>query len=162
MLQIHSSTRLPLLRLVDPLYDEWVILWNETAVENGYSYMAEKRAGKPTLDEIKSIVKSWIDEQTDQRILSSHTYEGHMVWLSAENQLNYKAAYDLAVQFKGEHGTLPLVFKLGTTDEPVYREFKTLEELTGFYLGVVAHKTACLTAGWQRKDNVNWERYEQD
>lgn len=117
--------------------------------------------GKPTLERIKEIVMGWIDGQTDERILSGHTYEGHLVWLSAENQLNYKAAYDLAVQFKGKHGTLPLVFKLGTTEAPIYREFSTLEDLTQFYLGVVAHKTSCLTAGWQRKDNINWDLYEQ-
>lgn len=153
----------PLILCIDPMHDEWLIRWHVDEPEDGYVSAESKIVkGKPTLDQIKEIVKSWIDEQTDQRILSGHTYEGHMVWLSAENQLNYKAAYDLAVQFKGEHGTLPLVFKLGTTDEPVYREFKTLEELTGFYLGVVAHKTACLTAGWQRKDNINWSKYEQE
>lgn len=154
-----SGENLPLLECYNAVKNQWLLRWRG---DSEGEWIETILTGKPTLDEIKSIVKSWIDEQTDQRILSGHTYEGHMVWLSAENQLNYKAAYDLAVQFKGEHGTLPLVFKLGTTDEPVYREFKTLEDLTGFYLGVVAHKTACLTAGWQRKDNVNWERYEQE
>lgn len=117
--------------------------------------------GKPSLEQIKDAVMGWIDQQTDQRILTGCTFEGHLVWLSAENQLNYKAAYDLAMQFQGAHGTLPLTFKLGTTEEPVYREFKTLEDLTAFYLSVVSHKTACLTEGWRAKDNIDWGRYEQ-
>lgn len=45
-------------------------------------------------------------------------YQGALVWLSRENQINYKAAFDLAMQFGGQHGTLPVTFKLGTTEDP--------------------------------------------
>ena len=38
------------------------------------------------------------------------------VWLSSENQFNYKAAYDLAVQTGG--ATLPVTFKFGTDEVP--------------------------------------------
>lgn len=108
---------------------------------------------------IKHDVLELYDQMTDQRIISGHTYHGALVWLSAENQLNYKAAYDLAVQFQGEHGTLPVTFKLGTTDQPIYHRFETIEQLTDFYLGVVAHKTACLTDGWALKDAIDWTKY---
>ena len=51
---------------------------------------------------------SWYNSQTDAAILSGFAYNGAHVWLSVENQYNYKAAYDLAVQTGGE--TLPVTF----------------------------------------------------
>jgi hypothetical protein len=69
------------------------------------------------------------------------------VWLSSENQFNYKAAYDLAVQTGG--ATLPVTFKFGTDEVPQYREFVTLEELTDFYTKAM-FRTRCLTAGGRK------------
>lgn len=153
----------PLILCIDPMHDEWLIRWHVDEPEDGYVSAESKIVkGKPTLDQIKEIVKSWIDEQTDQRILSGHTYEGHMVWLSRENQINYKAAFDLAMQFEGQHGTLPVMFKLGTAEQPVYRRFETLQDLQGFYLGVVWHIQMQLSLGWASKDHTNWSKYEQD
>jgi hypothetical protein len=38
------------------------------------------------------------------------------VWLSTENQFNYKAAFDLATQTGGK--SLPVTFKFGSTNNP--------------------------------------------
>ena len=76
--------------------------------ENGSaSYMEEEFGHKPTDEEIHTLVMSWYNSQTDAAILSGFAYNGAHVWLSVENQYNYKAAYDLAVQTGGE--TLPAV-----------------------------------------------------
>ena len=56
---------------------------------------------KPTDEEIRSTVTAWYNRETDKAILSGFIYEGIPVWLSSENQFNYKAAYDLAVQTGG-------------------------------------------------------------
>lgn len=80
------------------------------------------------------------------------------VWLSSENQFNYKAAYDLAVQTGGQN--LPIVFKFGATDEPVYHTFSTVEELSDFYLKAMTYINTVLAEGWAEKDAIDWEKYK--
>jgi len=80
------------------------------------------------------------------------------IWLSTENQFNYKAAYDLAVQTNGSN--LPIVFKFGTTNSPIYYTFETLEDLTNFYTSAMSYINTTLVEGWKEKDNINWESYK--
>jgi hypothetical protein len=68
------------------------------------------------------------------------------VWLSTENQFNYKAAYDLAVQTQG--ATLPVMFKFGTTDKPVYYTFEDMETFTDFYTKAIHYVNTNLSEGW--------------
>ena len=68
--------------------------------------------------DIKNAILDAINKDVDQKILSGFTWKDMPVWLSTENQFNYKAAYDLAVMAQGK--TLPVVFKFGTVDTPVY------------------------------------------
>ena len=80
------------------------------------------------------------------------------VWLSTENQFNYKAAYDLAVQTNGAN--LPQVFKFGSTENPEYYKFETVEELTDFYIKATTYINQCLAVGWAKKDSINWDEYQ--
>lgn len=148
--------------LLHPLRGVWqVMLYKGEADEEGLCEVVVKEyEGEPSLETIKADVLAHYDRRTDERILSAHRYEGALVWLSRENQINYKAAFDLAMQFAGQHGTLPVTFKLGTTEEPVYQRFETLEALQGFYLGVVGHIQAELLRGWTAKDKIDWSVYE--
>ena len=84
-------------------------------------------------------------------------YNGVQVWLSSENQFNYKAAYDLAIQTNGK--SLPVVFKFGTEDEPVYKQFNTLNELTNFYSQTMTYVQNTLAKGWQVKDSIDFSKY---
>ena len=103
------------------------------------------------------MIKYHID-QTDQKILSGLTYQNQMVWLSAENQANYKAAYDLAVQTQGEN--LPYKVKLGSEDEPSYREFSSLQDFKAFYLSIQRHIDTAIQEGWAKKDAIDWSQYQ--
>lgn len=80
------------------------------------------------------------------------------VWLSMENQFNYKAAFDLAVQTNGD--SLPITFKFGTDSEPVYHEFTTLADIHDFYIKAVAFKDKVLSDGWEAKDAFDFTPYE--
>lgn len=111
----------------------------------------------PTLLEIKNAVYEAINRDTDEKILGGFIWNDMEVWLSIENQFNYKSAYDLAVQKEGE--TLPVTFKFGTTEEPVYHIFETLTELEEFYSAAVKYVSETLSAGWAMKDSIDWEDY---
>lgn len=112
----------------------------------------------PTLQEIKTMILDWYDNQTDDEILQGFKWNGNLVWLSTENQFNYKVAYDLAVQTSGN--SLPITFKFGTRENPIYQEFTTLEELTSFYTAAMNHINSALKNGWDKKDSIDWSVYE--
>lgn len=101
-------------------------------------------------EEVKEGVCEVIDAITDRKIISGFKWEGTPVWLSMEAQVNYKAAYDLAVQTNG--ATLPTTFKIGTVTEPVYLEFSSVETLSAFILAIFGWINSCLSDGWERKD----------
>lgn len=128
-------------------------------VESGYGKWSEHIFKKRlTFLQIKDFILSEINKATDERILSGFIWKDMQVWLSSENQFNYKAAYDLAVQTNGEN--LPTVFKFGSTDNPVYYKFETIEELTDFYTKAVKFINEQLAIGWAKKDSINWDDYK--
>ena len=87
-------------------------------------------------------------------------WNGMQIWLSTENQFNYKAAFDLATMTEG--ATLPVTFKFGTTENPIYYEFQTVEEITEFYTASMEYVTMCLKQGWQEKDTFDFTSYDPD
>ena len=80
------------------------------------------------------------------------------MWLSTENQFNYKTAYDLAIQTNG--ATLPVTFKFGTDDNPIFHKFSNMEEFTEFYTASALFIQQTLQEGWDKKYNINWSAYE--
>lgn len=113
---------------------------------------------KPLEEEVKDVVLDYYNGLVDGRILSGYTWNGMNVWLSSENQFNYKAAYDIAVQTNGMN--LPLKFKFGSSNESAYHVFTTMEELQDFYMGAIAHIQNSLNDGWTVKDSVDWKIFE--
>lgn len=131
---------------------------NNDGTDDTVSFMEEDILHKPLLDEIKSIVREGINKETDNNILSGFIWKDMSVWLSSENQFNYKAAYDLAVQTNGAN--LPLTFKFGDSENPIYYKFEELEDLQDFYLKALEHINEQLVIGWKKKDSINWEQYK--
>lgn len=96
MRRVEGSAGVSLMECTNPVKDKWRIRWDVQEKENGSaSYMEEEFGHKPTDEEIRTLVMSWYNSQTDAAILSGFAYNGAPVWLSTENQYNYKAAYDL-------------------------------------------------------------------
>ena len=96
----------------------------------------------------------------DNEIYSGFVWNGYSVWLSTENQFNYKAAYDLAVQTGGS--SLPVTFKFGSDDNPQYYKFNTVEELSDFYTKSVGYIQDVLQRGWARKDGFDFSKYQEE
>ena len=122
-------------------------------------WMEEVVTFKPSIGYIKNLVIGWYNKNIDAKILSGFKWNDMPIWLSSENQFNYKAAYDLAVQTGGAN--LPITFKFGTTNEPVYHTFTTVEELNGFYLSAMAYINNTLAQGWKDKDSFDLEPYAE-
>lgn len=125
--------------------------------DTGYNYR-QRFDHRPTAEECRVVIKEVINKETDRKILEDFVWKGMSVWLSTENQFNYKAAYDLAVQTSG--ATLPIRFKFGTDAIPVYYDFETLEDFDDFYTKAMAHINTALYEGWTEKDLVDNSTFE--
>ena len=69
-----------------------------------------------------------------------------------------RQAYDLAIQTNG--ATLPVTFKFGTDDNPVFHKFSNMEVFTEFYTALALFIQQTLQEGWDKKFNINWSAYE--
>ena len=129
--------------------------------DNGYNYR-KNYDHKPSVDELKADIESLINEETDSTILYGFTWNGKSVYLSTENQINFKAAYDLAVQTNG--ATLPIKFKLGEDEDgnPVYHTFQKIEAFTDFFTKAFSYISKCLNEGWTKKDSIDYAKLLED
>lgn len=129
------------------------------SVETPLAVWQEKRFDhKPTMNEIKETILSYYNQKIECEILNGLKWNGMQIWLSTENQFNYKAAYDLAVQTNG--ATLPMIFKFGDEENVIYYEFKNMTEFTDFYMSSINHVQKTLSNGWKEKDSIDWTLFE--
>lgn len=143
---------------VNPRKNKWKVRWNITEKEDGSSDWYEQDYDhKPKLEEIRDTIVKFHNGQVDAKILSGFSWKDMPVWLSSENQFNYKASFDLAVQTNGQN--LPVRFKFGTDKEPKYYDFKTVEELSDFYTSAIKFINDTLQEGWAEKDSIDFSVY---
>ena len=156
MKRVQGSMDAALLECISPIKNKWRVRWDFSSDDN--SYMEEEFKYKPSLEEIKNLITSYCNDDVKQKILSGFSWKGYKVWLSTENQLNYKASHDLAVLKDGVN--LPVTFKFGDEYAPDYHTFSTVEELSDFYSKAVEYINNTLSAGWLKKEQIKWELYQ--
>ena len=124
-------------------------------------YLYKAQISQVTLDVVKNAVIEDINAQTDENVLTGFVWNNKPVWLSMENQFNFKSGYDLAVQTNGAN--LPIKYKIGQDEDgnPVYHTFTTVNTITDFFTKGTAYIIATLNDGWARKDSIDWQPYEE-
>lgn len=147
-------------QLVQIGHKNWLLIFGFCNDEELGGYNWRKNYDhKPTKAEIKNDVETLINGKIEKKILSGFDWRGIKVWLSLENQMNIKAAYDLAVQTDGER--LPKKMKLGEDEDgrPVYHTFEDLEEFSDFFKAVVDYIEQVRMEGWDEKDGINYGEF---
>lgn len=157
MKRVTGSKNVMLIECTNSVRGLWRIRWDVQVEEDSASYMEEEFNHKPNIDEIKTLILDWYNKKINEHILSGFKYSDMSVWLSSENQFNYKAAHDLAIQTGG--ASLPVTFKFGTSEEPVYQTFMSEKDISDFYIQVIKFVNETLVEGWKSKDAVDWEDY---
>lgn len=149
-----NAVRTKHIECVDSKRNIWKIRWDfkdDSFEEVTLDY-------KPSLEKIQNLIYDWYNKQTDKAILEGFVWKDMPIWLSSENQFNYKAAFDLAMMSEGAN--LPIKFKFGTTKDPIYYTFETVGDLSDFYMQAMSYINNTLDKGWQQKDSINWNRYK--
>lgn len=138
---------------------EYEIIYGYGEDENGGYNWRKRYDHKPTVAEIKNDVETLINGETEKKILSGFEWRGIKVWLSLEYQMDFKAAYDLAVQTYGER--LPKKMKLGEDEDgrPVYHTFEDVEEFSDFFKAAIDYIEQVRMEGWDEKDGVDYNDY---
>lgn len=133
-------------------------------------YLYKKQHNNLSLADIKAAIIADINARTDERILNGFEWtvlhgddagKTVKVWLSTENQNNFKAKHDAAKDYP-ELVTFPMKYKIGEDENevPVYENFADIQELAQFYLGGLAYIEQQYNAGWAEKDAIDWAPYE--
>lgn len=149
---------IPPLQKINLRKDYYAVRWDYKKVdETTVSYIEKQFTYKPSIEEIKELITNYYNEQINTKILQGFVWNDTPIWLSTENQFNYKVAYDLAIQTNG--ASLPVTFKFGTDETPVYHEFTNLAELQDFYTKAMMFVQNTLVEGWKTKDNIDYNLY---
>lgn len=134
--------------------------------ESGFDYR-HTFSHKPTKNELMQVINDHIDSITDERILWGYPWtvqhgpdagKNVKVWLSKENQSNFKAKHDAALVYP-DKVKFPMTYKISEDDDKkaIYEVFESIEELATFYLGGLAYIEECYNAGWAEKDAVDYD-----
>lgn len=156
MKRVSGYYEVALIECINTKKQRYAVRW-DVQVDGMATYMEHVFEHRPMFQEIESLIVSWHNEQIDHRIISGFSWRGVPVWLSSENQFNYKAAHDIAMQTDGK--SLPVTFKFGTDENPVYHRFESIAEISEFYMLALAHVNSALEEGWRQKDAIDWEGY---
>lgn len=117
---------------------------------------------KPTVLDVRGYIEKDINTECKNKITCEHFVDimgtNFVVWLNAENQANYKAACDLAVQTNGEN--LPYTIRVGYSNDVKYVTFNTVEEILEFWKGCTEHIQNCLKKCWEMKDSIDYSVYD--
>lgn len=122
-------------------------------------YLYKKKTPMLTDEAVKQAIQADINKRVTNRIVSTLVWNQKPVWLSRENQMDWEAALNRALQTEGAN--LPLKYKLGEDSEgqPVYHTFTSLTAFTDFWDTCLRHIHQCLQEGWAEKDSIDWDLY---
>ena len=156
MRQAEGSRDAAPIECLNPRKGTWRVRLDITETESGAEWMEHDFDHRPTAEELRTLYCDWVDESVRQQIEGGMTYEGSTVWLSQENQMNYMAACLANMRITG---LLNVTVRLGTSENPVYKTFRSFLSLLDFYRQVQQHIADCLAAGWAKKDAFDVEPY---
>ena len=127
----------------ETIFAEWV----ETILQKDASF-----------EEIKDIILNYYNSIIKKEIISGFVWKGHKVWLSEENQINYKSLYDL-LKDEGKE-KINIVLKFGDDINIEYYKMTSLKEFKTFYIDYLSYIKETIKNGWEIKDKINWDLYK--
>lgn len=112
-------------------------------------YFPRKVVDLPSIEQVREAVEADINAQVKSKIIGGFVWNGNPVWLSEENQMNFALA------------VVPVTLKIGEQADgsPIYETFTTDADMKAFSDACTQWKQQQLSAGWDRKDAIDWDLY---
>jgi hypothetical protein len=148
--------------------DKWRVYFDKKDNDDGVTCLCQVfdligSSKELLIEKIKESITDFYNKQTDKAILSGFVWidsakKEHNVWLSSENQFNYKAAYDAYVA--NGMPTNGFIVKFGDNYNNDYYTFTDITTLADFYLKGLKYVQDTLSVGWTTKNAIDWSVYE--
>lgn len=126
----------------------WIVYYGYTEIEDteyGWSY-CHTFEHRPSPEEVRQVIFAQIDADTKEQITQGMRWHGRLVWLSAENQVNYT----MWAMNAENNGFMPTI-KLGTDEAPVLHTFADITEVHAFIAQMTQHITESIDANRKAK-----------
>lgn len=145
----------------NPVLNTYIIRWNIEIdqKDNKATYMEHTLKGVPTIEEIKSLIIDWYNKQIEKTIIEGFKWNDMDIWLSKENQINYKFIYDL---INKNSSALPILLKFSKNNNDVYYQFTDVQEYNSFYNSMIQYIYTTIKEGWDKKRSIDWDKYVID
>lgn len=149
-MRIISGYLSALLELINPYENIWYLRWNKWSNEDGDHWFEETIEGTPTIDQVKTIIEDFYNQEAQKKILEGFIYNDKVIWLSSENQMNYKSLFDL----KAEKNVIK-------TSDGSYLTFESFKDYEKFYYAIIEFIQTTLQECWNNKDNFDYSEYKK-
>lgn len=136
--------------------DKWLLYFGLYEKDGSTYEYRHTFTNKPTMDEVKQLVRDAIDAETRDKIVNRFEYDGIKVWLSDEKQRNF------ASMERNDSLAYPLTVKLNEEADatPIYHTFQTREDFIKFSKAASTYIFKAISDGWKEKDNVDWSVFD--
>lgn len=157
----YSTESTQLFECFNKVKNTYIVRFDETKVDNGYKYQHFFVSGTDDIEVIKSTINNYYNELCSDEILKGFKLDSDIVWLSQENQMNYKIHYDFAlVNNQNKLEFKPIKIKIGDETESKYHTFQSFEEYQKFVFDYTEHIQNTISKYWNTKDAIDWSKYE--
>lgn len=156
----YSTESTQLFECFNKINNTYIVRFDETKIANGYKYQQFLVVGSEAIESIKPTINNYYNEICSDEILKGFKIDSDIVWLSSENQMNYKIHYDFAlVNNQNTQEFKPIKIKIGDETESKYHTFESFEEYQKFVFDYTEHIQNTISKYWQIKDAIDWELY---
>ncbi len=158
-MEFVGSKDIPSIQFINPVHNRWLVSWRKDIndTNDNVIFMAEVFNHKPNIEEIREVIEAYYNQEVQEKIKQGFKWKDYNVWLSLENQINYKSIYDLI-----ENKTLekPPTIKVYKELKSAYYQFNSLQEFKDFYSEISMFIKNTLEEYWLIKDDINYSEYE--
>lgn len=157
-MNIHTG-KITEFKTINYVNNKYVISWGlEQINDDTYRWKYFIMNTKPSVDEIKATIETYINDNTKHIIETSFYWNNMNIYLSLENQIDYKLLFDITMIKEGSN--LPEKLKFKINGEKIYYDIDTIDEFKDFMISMNNHIRVCLDKGNNLKDSINYEEYK--
>jgi hypothetical protein len=137
---------------------KYIVSWGLINVGgDNYQWNYKIFNSKPSINVIKDTINSSINQNTKQYIENNFKWNGMSIYLSIENQIDYKLLLDTTILLEGTN--LPEEVKFKVNGENIYYSFETIDDMKDFIIAMNNHIRRYIAEGNKAKDEVNYDEY---
>lgn len=155
--KISCSESLRLIECINPRRDVWATRWDHHYDQKeGWVVLEMITVGRPSVDEIRTAIGEYIDQQTQENIINGFTWNGRPVKLTDTAQRNFLfAVYSL--DHTGEIDRSAFIGLLEADTDAA-----AADELGDMVAAMWHHIKECRATGIDRKKAVDYTPYEPE